>query len=358
MNTNDTQTTRQVSPFDLLKTDSYDYDLPQEQIAQTPAQPRDASRLLVLRRNGGSLEHRTFRDLVDYLLPDDLLVLNDARVIPARLHGNKADGNARCEIFLLRSTDPGWREWEALVRPGRRLHPGTPVLLDGGALVEVGERLPDGLRKVFFPESIDVHEFIERAGQVPLPPYIRNDDIDPERYQTVYARREGAVAAPTAGLHFTEELLETIRSMGIEARRLTLHVGIGTFRPVKEADIRRHPMHEEFFEIPPETASRVNIARQEGRRIVAVGTTVVRALEAASPEGTCLPGINRTNLFIYPGYRFKMVDALVTNFHLPKSSLLMLVSAFAGHESTMQAYRTAVKERYRFFSFGDAMFII
>ncbi len=357
MKMEDTGSTRQVSSFDLLKTDSYDYDLPQEQIAQTPAQPRDSSRLLVLKRAGGPLEHRAFRDLVDYLLPNDLLVLNDARVIPARLYGKKANGNARCEIFLLRSTDPSWREWEALVRPGRRLPPGTSVELDGGTRVDVGERLPEGLRRISFPEQVDVHEFIEKAGQVPLPPYIQNDGIDPERYQTVYASTEGAVAAPTAGLHFTEELLERILSMGIETRRLTLHVGIGTFRPVKETDIRRHPMHEEFFEIPTETASRVNIARQEGRRIVAVGTTVVRALEAASPEGTCLPGINRTALFIYPGYRFKMVDALVTNFHLPKSSLLMLVCALAGYEPMMQAYRTAVKERYRFFSFGDAMFI-
>lgn len=342
---------------DLLKIDAYDYDLPPEQIAQVPATPRDSSRLLVLKRSTGLLEHRVFREIPEFLRPDDLLVLNDARVIPARLLGRKMGGSARCEIFLLRPTHPDWREWEALVRPGRRLQPGTTVLLAEGSTVRIEERLPEGLRRVQFPEALDVHDLIAKAGQVPLPPYIENDTIDPERYQTVYASREGAVAAPTAGLHFTESLLENIRSRGIEIRRLTLHVGIGTFRPVKESDIRNHPMHEEFFEIPEETAQSVNEALRRGRRIVAVGTTVVRALEASSQTGTCLPGINRTRLFIYPGYRFRAIGALITNFHLPRSSLLMLVSAFAGHEPMMKAYQTAVREKYRFFSFGDAMFI-
>jgi len=343
---------------DLLRTDSYDYDLPEGHIAQVPAEPRDSSRLLVLKRRENCIEHRSFRNIIDYLLPGDLLVLNDARVIPARLYGTKTGGTARAEVFLLRALDPLWKRWEALVRPGKRLRPGVSVLLDGGTCVTVGDCLPDGLRIVTFPETLDVHDFIDKAGQVPLPPYIHNQAINPGRYQTVYAKNEGAVAAPTAGLHFTERLLEAIRSMGVEVSRLTLHVGIGTFRPVKEADIRRHPMHEEFFEISAETAERVNTARQQERRVIAVGTTVVRALEASSREGLCRAGVDQTKLFIYPGYRFRMVDALITNFHLPKSSLMMLVSAFAGHEATMEAYRTAVRENYRFFSFGDAMFII
>ncbi len=347
---------RDIQP-DLLKIDSYDYDLPPGQIAQMPADPRDSSRLLVLDRSTGCLQHRIFRELPELLRPNDLLVLNDARVIPARLLGRKMGGSARCEIFLLRPTHPDWREWEALVKPGRKLPPGTAVLLDTETVVRVEERLPEGLRRIRFPGDLDVHELIEKAGQVPLPPYIQNEAIDPERYQTVYASREGAVAAPTAGLHFTESLLQNIRSLGVEIRNLTLHVGIGTFRPVKEADIRNHPMHEEFFEIPEETACSVNDALRNGRRIVAVGTTVVRALEASTQTGACLPGLNRTKLFIYPGYRFKAIGALITNFHLPRSSLLMLVSAFAGHEPIMKAYRTAVREKYRFFSFGDAMFI-
>jgi S-adenosylmethionine:tRNA ribosyltransferase-isomerase len=345
-----------ISP-DLLRIDSYDYDLPPERIAQSPATPRDSSRLLVLKRSTGRLEHRVFRELPEFLRPNDLLVLNDARVIPARLLGRKKDGAARCEIFLLSPTRPDWKEWEALVRPGRRLQPGATVVLDEGTAVRVDERLPEGLRLVRFPDPLDVHDLLGKAGQVPLPPYIENKTVDPERYQTVYASREGAVAAPTAGLHFTDRLLEDIRSMGIEIRKLTLHVGIGTFRPVKESDIRDHPMHEEFFEIPEGTAWSVNEALRCGRRVVAVGTTVVRALEASSQTGTCLPGISRTRLFIYPGYRFQAVGALITNFHLPRSSLLMLVSAFAGYEPIMEAYRTAVREKYRFFSFGDAMFI-
>ncbi len=235
---------------DLLRTESYNFDLPEGLIAQVPAEPRDSSRLLVLKRDEGRMEHRFFRNIVEYLLPGDLLVLNDARVIPARLYGTKTGGTARSEIFLLRALDPSWRRWEALVRPGRRLHPGMSVLLDGGACVTVGECLQDGLRVVAFPEKLDIHEFIDRAGQVPLPPYIHNSTINPGRYQTVYAKNEGAVAAPTAGLHFTEPLLDEICSMGIEVTRLTLHVGIGTFRPVKEADIRQHPMHEEFTKFP------------------------------------------------------------------------------------------------------------
>jgi S-adenosylmethionine:tRNA ribosyltransferase-isomerase len=345
-------------PPELLRTQSYHFDLPEELIAQVPAEPRDSSRLLVLKRGDGEIEHRSFRDILEYLVPGDLLILNDARVIPARLFGKKASGTARVEVFLLRAIDPGWKKWEAMVRPGRRLQPGTEVLLDGGVPVSIRESLPGGLRIVEFPEMTDVHDFLEKSGQVPLPPYIQNKDIRPDRYQTVYARKEGAVAAPTAGLHFTEGLLQDLSSIGVETAKLTLHVGIGTFRPVKEADIRKHPMHEEFFEIPAETAERVNAARSEKRRVVAVGTTVVRALEAACGEGPrCRAGIDQTRLFIYPGYRFKAIDAMVTNFHLPQSSLLMLVSAFAGYGQTMQAYRTAVKEGYRFFSFGDAMLI-
>ncbi len=342
----------------LHKTESYDYELPDAQIAQVPAEPRDSSRLLVLERNGFRIEHRLFREIPAFFRAGDLLVLNDAKVIPARLIGKKAEGTAVVEVFLLRPLDPGWERWEALVRPGRRLQPGSRVQFERGEIAVVGERKPDGLREVTFSGIPDVHGFIEREGKVPFPPYISNDRIEPARYQTVYARSEGAVAAPTAGLHFTEGLLAQIASSGVELARLTLHVGIGTFRPVKEADIRKHPMHEEFFEIPEETADRVNSAKKEGRRVVAVGTTVVRALEAASRGGYCRAGVDSTGLFIYPGYGFKMVDALVTNFHLPKSSLMMLVSAFAGYEAVMAAYRLAVRENYRFFSFGDAMLII
>jgi len=346
------------SPADLLKTESYDYELPDAQIAQVPAEPRDSSRLLVLKRCGLGIEHRLFREIPAFLRAGDLLVLNDAKVIPARLVGKKAEGTATVELFLLRPIDPEWKRWEALVRPGRRLQPGSRVLFERGEIAVVGERKTDGLREISFPEMPDVHGFIEQEGKVPLPPYIRNERIDPGRYQTVYARREGAVAAPTAGLHFTESLLAEIAASGVEIARLTLHVGIGTFRPVKEADIRKHPMHEEFFEIPEETAARVNSAKKEGRRVIAVGTTVVRALEAACRGGSCRAGLDRTSLFIYPGYGFKVVDALITNFHLPKSSLMMLVSAFAGYEAVMAAYRLAVREDYRFFSFGDAMLII
>lgn len=343
---------------DLHKTESYNYELPEAQIAQVPAEPRDSSRLLVLGRRDFGIEHRLFRDIPSFLRAGDLLVLNDAKVIPARLIGKKAQGTAVVEIFLLRPLDPGWKRWEALVRPGRRLQPGSSVLFERGEIALVGERKPDGLREVAFPGIQDVHGFIEREGKVPFPPYIDNDMIDPGRYQTVYARSEGAVAAPTAGLHFTEGLLSQIASSGVNVARLTLHVGIGTFRPVKETDIRKHPMHEEFFEIPEETSASVNSAKMEGRRVIAVGTTVVRALEAASQGGRCRAGVDRTSLFIYPGYGFKVIDGMVTNFHLPKSSLMMLVSAFAGYEAVMTAYRLAVRENYRFFSFGDAMLII
>jgi len=342
---------------ELFATASYDYDLPEELIAQNPAEPRDASRLLVVPREGGELGHRRFSDLPTLLCPGDLLVLNDTRVWHARLLGAKPSG-ARVELLLLRPLDAEETLWEALVRPGRRLNPGAEVIIPGGRGV-VGERRGEGLREVRFElTSGTVREVLAAEGRVPLPPYIRSTEAPPGRYQTVYARQEGSAAAPTAGLHFTEGLLERLEERGVEISFVTLHVGLGTFRPVESDDVRRHVMHEERCFLPEGTADAVARARARGGRVVAVGTTVVRTLETfASDDGTLRPGTADTGLFITPGFRFRAVDALVTNFHLPRSTLLMLVSAFAGYDRVMGAYRKAVEDRYRFFSFGDAMFI-
>ncbi|MDO9507747.1 MAG: tRNA preQ1(34) S-adenosylmethionine ribosyltransferase-isomerase QueA [Thermovirgaceae bacterium] len=345
---------------DHFNLDSYSYDLPEEMIAQVPLEPRDSSRLLVLERSTGTIRHVIFRQFVSFLNPGDAIILNDTRVIKARLTGRKVDGTSRLEIFLLKPlSKPEGELWEVLVRPGRKAPPGQTVLLAEGVAVRILGHGDEGTRICSFPEGLDVASFIERCGNVPLPPYIKNVAVDPERYQTVYARQNGSVAAPTAGLHFTPSLLSEIGAMGIETGRITLNVGLGTFSPVKTADIRQHMMHSEDCFIPEETGAIVRKVKSSGGRVIAVGTTVVRALESRTMEnGEVAPGSFSTRAFFYPGYRFKTVDAMITNFHIPRSSLIMLVSAFAGLDLTMRAYRVAVNEKYRFYSFGDAMLIL
>ncbi len=339
----------------MKKSDFY-FDLPEELIAQTPLEKRDESRLLCLDKNTGSMEHRHFYDLPDLLREGDCLVLNNSRVLPARLIGARPTGGA-IELVLLR--DLGDNRWECLSRPGRKTKPGQHILFGNGELEAiVEETAPGGNRIVRFLYEGIFLEVLERLGRMPLPPYIRAELENPERYQTVYAKELGSAAAPTAGLHFTQELLETIRAKGVRTEFITLHVGLGTFRPVKEDEIEDHEMHSEFCMIPPETAEAVNTAKKNGGRIIAVGTTSCRTLESfAKDDGTLEPSSGWTDIFIYPGYRFKCIDALITNFHLPESTLIMLVSALAGREHILNAYHTAVENRYRFFSFGDAMFI-
>lgn len=345
--------------IDLFDVSAYDYDLPQRLIAQNPVEPRDASRLLLVERAEERVSHHIFRDLPDFLQPGDLLVLNDTKVIQARLRGTKVSGGARVEVLLLKPLSDDWRNWEGLVRPGRKLQPGQEVCLANGQVLLIEERLPEGLRKITFQGNRDVRSILSEVGEMPLPPYIKETDAPPERYQTVYARNEGSSAAPTAGLHFTESLFDSLEKKGIERAWVTLHVGLGTFRPVKVQDIREHPMHEELCLVPEETVEAIRRTRERGGRVIAVGTTVVRTLESrAGQEGLPRVGYGNTRLFIFPGYSFKIVDAMVTNFHLPQSTLLMLVSGFAGYELTMRAYRQAVDEDYRFFSFGDAMLIL
>ena len=339
----------------MKKSDFY-FDLPEELIAQTPLEKRDESRLLCLDKNTGSMEHRHFYDPPDLLQEGDCLVLNNSRVLPARLIGARPTGGA-IELVLLR--DLGDNRWECLSRPGRKTKPGQHILFGNGELEAiVEETAPGGNRIVRFLYEGIFLEVLERLGRMPLPPYIRAELENPERYQTVYAKELGSAAAPTAGLHFTQELLETIRAKGVRTEFITLHVGLGTFRPVKEDEIEDHEMHSEFCMIPPETAEAVNTAKKNGGRIIAVGTTSCRTLESfAKDDGTLEPSSGWTDIFIYPGYRFKCIDGLITNFHLPESTLIMLVSALAGREHILNAYRTAVENRYRFFSFGDAMFI-
>ena len=346
---------------DLTKTAAYDYNLPKELIAQDPAEPRDSSRLMVVHKKDGSTEDRIFRDITEYLNPGDLLVLNDTRVLPARVEGVKKSGEhgAHVEIFFL---NPGGapNEWTALVRPGRKLPEGTKVALDADTEVTVGARLEDGLRTLIFAKDADPLAIIHKFGKTPLPHYITDTHAEPERYQTVYAKaeKENSVAAPTAGLHFTPELLQKLEDKGVPHVFVTLRVGLGTFRPVKAENIADHIMHEEFCEIPPETAEAINAAKARSGRVVAVGTTVVRTLESfAQRYGKIVPGALDTRLFISPGFEFRVIDALITNFHLPMSTLLMLVSAFGGYDTMMNAYNEAVRKRYRFFSFGDSMFI-
>ncbi|MDY3859482.1 MAG: tRNA preQ1(34) S-adenosylmethionine ribosyltransferase-isomerase QueA [Candidatus Limivicinus sp.] len=340
----------------MKKSDFY-FDLPEELIAQTPLERRDGSRLLHLDKMSGSIEHRHFYDLPEYLKEGDCLVLNDSRVLPARLIGSRSTGGS-VELVLLR--DLGEGRWECLSRPGRKTKPGTAISFGDGELTAVVEDVVEGGNRIvkFDYEGIFL-EVLDRLGKMPLPPYIKEELQDSERYQTVYSREPGSAAAPTAGLHFTKELLGEIAAKGVRVCYLTLHVGLGTFRPVKEDDIEEHEMHSEFCIVPEETAKTVNETRKNGGRVIAVGTTSCRTLESfTTDEGILEARSGWTNIFIYPGYRFKCVDGLVTNFHLPESTLIMLVSALAGRGQIMNAYRVAVQERYRFFSFGDAMLII
>ena len=340
-----------------MKTHDFYFDLPQELIAQTPLERRDGSRLLVLDKGTGAVEHRHFYDLPEYLHPGDCLILNNSRVLPARLLGHRQPGGGACEILLL--IDRGDNVWECLVRPGKQLRKGARVSFgDGELTAEVVEELPDGNRLVRFEYEGIFLEVLERLGKMPLPPYIKEELQDQERYQTVYSKVNGSAAAPTAGLHFTTELLERVQTMGVKVGYVTLHVGLGTFRPVKEEEITDHAMHSEYCVIPQETAELINETRKNGGRVICVGTTSCRTLEShAAEDGTMTASAGWTDIFIYPGYRFKVTDALITNFHLPESTLIMLVSALAGREHILNAYRQAVEERYRFFSFGDAMFI-
>ena len=339
----------------MKKSDFY-FDLPEELIAQTPLERRDASRLLVLNKKTGELEHRHFYDLPEYLHEGDCLVMNDSRVLPARLLGCRSSGGS-VELVLLR--DLGEGKWECLSRPGRKTKPGTELSFGEGELTATVLAVTEGGNRIvqFHYEGIFL-EVLERLGKMPLPPYIKAELNDAERYQTVYSREVGSAAAPTAGLHFTQELLQKLADKGVRLCYVTLHVGLGTFRPVKEEEIEDHPMHAEFCMIPEETARIVNETKKNGGRVIAVGTTSCRTLESfASADGALSPSSGWTDIFIYPGYRFKCIDALITNFHLPESTLIMLVSALAGRETILHAYETAVKERYRFFSFGDAMLI-
>ncbi len=340
----------------MKKSDFY-FDLPEELIAQTPLQQRDQSRLMLLNKETGDIGHRHFYELPDLLREGDCLIMNDSRVLPARLLGTRMSGGS-VELVLLR--DLGEGRWECLSRPGRKTKPGTQLQFGNGELkAEVEAVAEGGNRIVRFSYDGIFLEVLERLGKMPLPPYIKEELQDAERYQTVYSRELGSAAAPTAGLHFTEELLETIRAKGIRTGFVTLHVGLGTFRPVKEEEIEDHDMHSEFCMVPEETAQLINETKAKGGRVIAVGTTSCRTLESfAADDGSMKASSGWTNIFIYPGYRFKCIDALITNFHLPESTLIMLVSALAGREHVLNAYRTAVEERYRFFSFGDAMFIM
>lgn len=335
----------------------FNYDLPEELIAQDPLEDRSSSRLMVLHKDTGRIEHKIFRDIIDYLNPGDCLVINDTKVIPARLMGIKEDTGAAIEVLLLkRNADD---VWECLVKPGKKARTGARIVFGEGLLVgEIVDVIEDGNRMIKFHYEGIFEEILDKLGQMPLPPYITHKLQDKNRYQTVYAKYEGSAAAPTAGLHFTEELLETLRNKGVIIANVTLHVGLGTFRPVKVENIQEHHMHSEMFVVTEEEAAKINAARAAGGRIICVGTTSLRTLESTTDEnGIVHPDSRETDIFIYPGYKFKAADCLITNFHLPESTLLMLVSALAGRENILNAYETAVKEKYRFFSFGDAMFI-
>ena len=334
------------------------YELPQELIAQDPLLDRAASRLMALDKKTGETRHGSFRDIVDYLKPGDCLVLNNTKVIPARLFGRKEDTGANIEILLLKRKEE--RIWETLVKPGKKCRPGAKIVFGDGILTgEVIEVAEEGNRLIRFSYEGIFEEILDRLGQMPLPPYITRRLEDKNRYQTVYAKYDGSAAAPTAGLHFTPELLLQIKEAGVEIAEVTLHVGLGTFRPVKETDVLKHHMHSEFYRIDQEAADKINCAKKEGHRIIAVGTTSTRTLESAADENGYLTAKSGwTEIFIYPGYQFKVIDALITNFHLPESTLIMLVSALAGREHVLSAYEEAVREKYRFFSFGDAMLVI
>ena len=341
----------------MMKTSDFYYDLPEELIAQTPLEQRDTSRLMTVDRKTGAVEHHHFYELLDYLNPGDCLILNNSRVLPARLLGQRLPGGGACEVLLL--IDRGEKTWECLVRPGRKMRTGAKLSFgDGSLTAEVVGEVEGGNRLVRFSYEGIFLEVLERLGKMPLPPYIKAELQDRERYQTVYSKVVGSAAAPTAGLHFTPELLEKIAAKGIGIGYVTLHVGLGTFRPVKEDDITDHEMHSEYCTIPQETANLINRTKEKGGRVICVGTTSCRTLESwAGEDGRMEAKAGWTSIYIYPGYRFKVMDALVTNFHLPESTLIMLVSAFAGRENVLAAYEKAVEERYRFFSFGDAMFL-
>ena len=341
----------------MMKKEDFYFELPQELIAQDPLEDRSGSRLLVLDKESGEIEHRTFRDIKEYLEPGDCLVINDTKVIPARLIGSKVGTNARIEILLLKRKENDI--WETLVKPGKKAKPGTKISFGEGLLTgEVIDVVEEGNRLIQFTDEGIFEEILDRLGQMPLPPYITHQLEDKNRYQTVYAKHSGSAAAPTAGLHFTPELLEEIKESGVEIAHVTLHVGLGTFRPVKVENIQEHHMHSEFYRIEASEAEKINKAKREGHRVICVGTTSCRTVEsAAKPDGTLSECSGWTEIFIYPGYQFKVLDCLLTNFHLPESTLIMLVSALAGREHVLHAYEEAVKERYRFFSFGDAMLI-
>lgn len=342
---------------ELKKSDFY-FDLPQELIAQDPLEDRSASRLLVLDRETGAVEHHTFKEITNYLRPGDCLVLNNTKVIPARLLGVKEDTGAAIEVLLLKRRENDI--WETLVKPGKKARPGTKLAFGDGCLkAEVLDVVEEGNRLIRFSYDGIFEEVLDRLGEMPLPPYITHKLQDKNRYQTVYAKYEGSAAAPTAGLHFTEELLAKIEQMGVKIACVTLHVGLGTFRPVKADNILEHHMHSEHYQVTQEAADLINRTKEQGGRVICVGTTSCRTVESAADEsGKVQAGCGDTEIFIYPGYRFKVLDCLITNFHLPESTLVMLVSALAGRENVLAAYREAVEEKYRFFSFGDAMFVI
>lgn len=340
-----------------MKTSDFNYDLPQELIAQDPLTDRSASRLMHLSIKDGSIEHRHFTDILEYLNPGDCLVINDTKVIPARLYGHKEETGALIEILLLKRNEND--VWECLVKPGKKARKGTRISFGDGLLKgEIVDVIEDGNRLIHFEYNGIFEEILDQLGEMPLPPYITHKLQDKNRYQTVYAKHEGSAAAPTAGLHFTKELLEKVKEKGVQIAHVTLHVGLGTFRPVKVDDVEQHHMHSEYYVVEEDQAKLINDTKKNGGRVIAVGTTSCRTLESATGEdGVLKAGSSWTEIFIYPGYHFKMIDSLITNFHLPESTLMMLVSALAGKEKIMHAYEEAVKERYRFFSFGDAMFI-
>lgn len=339
-----------------MKVELFDYELPDELIAQEPIEPRDSSRLMILHREEGLIEDRRFTDLIGYLNPGDCLVANMTRVIPARIHGVKEGTGAKIELLLLERVDGN--RWEVLAKPAKRLPKGSRVIFQETLSAVVAEEQAHGRRLIDFYYEDDFETLLREAGEMPLPPYIKAPLVNPERYQTIYGVEEGSVAAPTAGLHFTESLLEAIRAKGVHVAFVTLDVGLDTFRPVTEDEVERHLIHSERFQVTDNAASMINEAKKRGDRVIAVGTTTARALESAAAGAMVIPSEGRTELFVYPGYDFKVVDALVTNFHLPRSSLLMMVAAFAGLDFTLGAYRRAIEERYRFYSFGDAMLIL
>ena len=340
-----------------MRKEDFNFDLPEELIAQDPLEDRSSSRLLVLDKETGKTENHVFREIIDYLEAGDCLVINDTKVIPARLIGSKIGTDAKIEVLLLKRKEND--VWETLVKPGKKAKIGTRISFGDGLLVgEVVDIVEEGNRLIHFEYEGIFEEILDRLGQMPLPPYITHQLEDKNRYQTVYAKHSGSAAAPTAGLHFTPELLKKIEEKGVQIARVTLHVGLGTFRPVKVDNILEHHMHSEFYQIEEEAAEKINTAKANGKRVIAVGTTSCRTIEAAAKEdGTIAPVSGWTDIFIYPGYQFKVLDCLITNFHLPESTLVMLVSALAGREHVLNAYEEAIKERYRFFSFGDAMFI-